>query len=374
MRVGIVGGGWSGATCGRVLSDAGVDVELFERADVLGGHSRAETMGGVVYEPNGAHIFHTDDEEVVAFVRRFGMSRPYEHRVLTLVHPRDDDEPVLLSWPPQVDELRALPQWPHIEAELDARPAEPSGADFESFVISLMGPTLYRLFIYGYTVKQWGCEPSTLSSSFAPRRVDLRTDGYTRLFRNRHEFFEPEGFNSVIERVAAGLAIHTGVEITLADLAAEPAPFDAWVVTAALDQCVGRPGALAWRGIEMESTFFPTDDPTATVTPGYVVNHPDVRYPFTRTVESKHATGQVVAGTVVSREFPGAPRRHYPVPTVDREYERLNDQLKREITAAAPVPVHFCGRLANYQYIDQDQAIRQGLDCARAVLDGGAAG
>jgi UDP-galactopyranose mutase len=158
------------------------------------------------------------------------------------------------------------------------------------------------------------------------------------------------------------------VDVSINDLATERATFDAWVVTAPLDQFVGRPGEVAWRGIEMESSFMPTDDPRGTVTAAYVVNHPDVRYPFTRTIESKHATGQVVPGTVVSREFPGAPHRHYPVPTIYREYERLNELLKLEIRAATSVPVHFCGRLANYQYIDQDQAIRQGLDCAERVL------
>jgi diacylglycerol kinase family enzyme len=40
-----------------------------------------------------------------------------------------------------------------------------------------MGRTLYGLFIEGYTRKQWGCEPSELSSAIAPKRVELRADG-----------------------------------------------------------------------------------------------------------------------------------------------------------------------------------------------------
>jgi len=30
--------------------------------------------------------------------------------------------------------------------------------------------------------------------------------------------------------------------------------------------------------------------------------------------------------------------------------------------------IHFCGRLANYQYINQDQAIEQGMQTAKNIL------
>ena len=368
VRVGIVGGGWAGAACARVLADAGCQVEIFESAQVVGGHSRAGTLNGVVYEPNGPHVFHTNDEEVAAFAMRFGVSRPYKHEVATVIHPYDDDESWLLAWPPQVEDLRELRIWPRIEAELARCPPQPSGDNFETYSISLMGPTLYHLFVYGYTRKQWGCEPRALSSSFAPSRLDLRRDGDRRLFRDRFQFFEADGFNSVIERVAAPAVVNTGSRMGIQDLIALGARFDAWVVTAALDEFVAEPETLGWRGIETRPRYQPVNSPDETATASYVINHPDLRYPFTRTVESKHATGQSIAGTVVCEEYPGAPQRHYPVPTVDGRYERRNDELRTRIRDLCPVTVDFCGRLATYRYINQDQAIRQGLDCARRVL------
>jgi len=45
-----------------------------------------------------------------------------------------------------------------------------------------------------------------------------------------------------------------------------------------------------------------------------------------------------------------------------------NEALKRFVRDETPVPAYFCGRLANYQYINQDEAVRQGIDCARTVL------
>jgi UDP-galactopyranose mutase len=154
----------------------------------------------------------------------------------------------------------------------------------------------------------------------------------------------------------------------LADLEQMEREFDAFVVTAPLDSFVGSEGELEWRGVHLRSRYEPTDDPAATRTPAYVVNWPDARYPYTRTIETKHASGQQILGTVVSEEYPGAPARHYPVPTVDRRFEALNETYKRQIVAAVGRPVYFCGRLANYLYINQDQAIEQGFDCSTRLL------
>lgn len=367
-RIAVVGAGWAGAVCARELHEAGHQVEVFEKAAVVGGHSRSEVLNGVVYEPNGAHIFHTSDERIAAYVQRFGLTRPYEHCVLTEAYlDEDDEEPVLLSWPPQIDELRELPLWPTIERELADLPVEPHGEDFETFVVSMMGPTLYRIFIEGYTVKQWGRPPSELSSNFAPKRVELRNDGYRRLFRDTWEFFPAEGVNSVIEAILQPVAITCGTLIAQPDLDELARGYDTAVITAPLDDFVGRPGELEWRGISMRTTYHPTETADGTRTAAYVVNRPSPRVPYTRTIETKHASGQQVHGTVVSEEYPGSPARHYPVATVDRRFERRNDELKQEILSAAPLPVFFCGRLANYQYINQDEAIGQAFDCAERV-------
>ncbi len=368
MTVAVIGAGWSGAVVARALHDRGIDVEVFERAEVVGGHARCETLNGVVYEPNGAHIFHTSNPVVADYVKRFGMTRPYEHRVLTEVFLRpDDDEPRLLSWPPQLGELRDLPDWPRIERELAERPEAPIGDDFESWVVTLMGRHLYELFIEGYTRKQWGCEPSELSSRFAPKRVDLRDDGETRLFRDTWEFFPEAGASSVIEAILAPVRVTCGVTVSADDLRERCGAPDTVVITAPLDDFVGKPDTLAWRGIHMVSRYEPTGlDETKTA--AYVVNRPSERVPFTRTVETKHASGQSVAGTVVSEEHPGSPARHYPVPTVDGRWEKVNDALRHEtLERLEGTATFFCGRLADYTYINQDQAIEQAFVCADAV-------
>ncbi len=368
--MGIVGAGWTGAVAGRLLTDAGMAVEVLEKADVVGGHSRAETLHGVVYEPNGAHIFHTSDPAVNRFVNSHGLTRPYDHQVLTEVYLSPDDEEHegrLLSWPPQVAELQALPVWPTVERELADLPPTPNGDNFEDYVVSMMGRTLYDLFIRDYTAKQWGRPATELSARFAPKRVELRRDGVRGLFRDRWQYFPPKGINEVIESVLSTVAVTLNTEVSVDhadDLARD---YNAVIVTAALDDFARCPGELEWRGIEMVSHYSPTDDPAGVVTPAYVTNRPSLRVPYTRTVETKHATGQHIGGTVVSQEMPGAPHRHYPVLTADGANERRNAELAAAIAERVPIPVYFAGRLATYRYINQDEAIADAMAVADRV-------
>jgi UDP-galactopyranose mutase len=46
----------------------------------------------------------------------------------------------------------------------------------------------------------------------------------------------------------------------------------------------------------------------------------------------------------------------------------MNEVLQSEVRQRlAGIPAFFCGRLATYTYIDQDQAIGQALACASEV-------
>jgi UDP-galactopyranose mutase len=365
--VAIVGAGWAGATVAHQLNALQIPVEVLEASTVVGGASRIERINGVAYEPNGAHIFHTSNREVAELVRKHGLRRRYRHSVLTSVYLGEDDEhPRLLSWPPQVDELRVLPIWGQVARELEDLPSAPSGDDFETYVISMMGETLYRLFIRDYTTKQWGRDPRTLSSSFAPRRVDLRRDGDRRLFHDRWEYFHPRGAQEVIESLLQKVSVTCGAQISIRDLDDIERNFSGLVLTAALDEFLDSEERLEWRGIAMRSRYSPVDD-SDKITAAYVINHPSSRVPYTRTVETKWATGQVVPGTIVSEEYPGSPARHYPVPTIDQRNEHLNQQLQTRIEDQFDIPVWFCGRLASYRYINQDQAILSAMECANEV-------
>jgi UDP-galactopyranose mutase len=354
----VVGAGLTGATAAQLVSQhPDWTVEVYEASPHVGGNLRSSSIGNVIYEPYGPHIFHTESALAWQWVNRFAVVLPYIHTVKSQL-----SDGRLLSWPPQVEELKELPEWQQIAAELDDRPAQPSAPDFERYAIEVMGATLYSWFCEEYTRKQWGTDPHLLSSRFAPKRIDLRTDGDRRLFRDQRQGWVLGGFQTLVERLLAGVPVHLGVPMTLSTLPSA----DAYVITAPLDDFLGEE-PLPWRGIRTEATYYPGMERFKLAAP--VVNRPGAEVPWTRETETKQMAGQGVLGTIITREYPGAESRYYPVDDVAGEnrarWRELRDELQRHLPNA-----QLAGRLATYTYIDMDQAIIQAVHAAQRVTRG----
>ncbi len=370
MKVMIIGAGWAGASCDYLLRQNNIESHIFESKNVVGGHSRSEKLNNVIYEPNGPHIFHTSNKDVNNFVRKFGMNRNYSHQIKSRIYPKSlKGESKLVSWPPQVSELKEFKEWKLIKTELDNLPKEPNINNFQDYAVSIMGGILYELFIEGYTIKQWGTEPKNLSSEFAPKRIDLRTDDNKNIFKDKWEYFNPEGSGEIIENILADSKVEFNSEITIENIDNYLDSYDALIITSALDLYLQTEDVLEWRGIKSEPEYFENLNEEDKHTEAYQINHPSLNETFTRTIETKHASGQKIKGSVVCKEYPVEKVRHYPVLSKDSKNKYLNDQHKLTIKNNTKTPVLFCGRLANYQYINQDEAILQGFNTAKKLIN-----
>ncbi len=364
-KVLVIGAGWAGATAANILKKNNFEVLIVEKDDEVGGHSRSATINNIIWEPYGAHIFHTNNEKVASFVNHYGLNRSYEHKVITKV--MIGGEYQTFSWPPQIDELKNLKEWNKIKSELSELPREPHGDNFIDYVVSMMGKTLYEIFIEGYSIKQWGDALHGLSSRFAPKRIELRNDGYKRLFRDKYEYFPEKGVSPIIKNILKDIDIVYSKELNIENIYDISEEFESIILTCPLDAFLNK-DTLKWKGINLDPKYFETDE-KSTVSDSYVVNYPGLEVPFTRTIETKHATQQKVKGSIVAEEYPGTNDRHYPIPTPENIYENENEDLKNEISKVLKNNIIFAGRLANYQYINQDQAILQGFKAAEMILE-----
>ena len=352
----VAGAGITGATAAWYLHGRGWDVTVYEAQPWVGGQLRGAFHGDIPYEPLGPHNFHTSTEEAYQVVRQNCELNSYRHRAETVIGPRRH----VVTWPLQVSELERLPEWPQIKDELNELPKQPDKANFETYAVSIMGKTLYEWCVYGYTVKQWGTDPRLLSSSFAPKRLDLRTDGIRDFFRDPYQGWCEGGWHTLVENLLEGIYVELGRTIRLATLPAA----DAYVITAPLDEFM-EADPLPWRGV---STRFECRDSDGPVLSAAVINQPSIDVPYTRMVETRQMTEAAPSrGTVIGYEYPGAPVRHYPVADAAGEnrarHKILAEQLLREVETAV-----IAGRLASYVYCDVDQAIVMGLNAARKIL------
>ncbi|HEV2819424.1 MAG TPA: FAD-dependent oxidoreductase [Solirubrobacteraceae bacterium] len=368
----IIGAGLTGCTLAHRLAKQGVGSVLLERSDVPGGLIRSEHMGGVLYEPHGSHIFHTEDQEVWELANAMTPFNDYRHRVDINVEGRIHNWPILLS------DIGRQSRGDEIKAELEERrhvdaAARAEAANFEEWCLELMGPILYERYIKPYTEKQWGRPASTLSAQWAPRRVSVRWDNDPYLFPDPFQGWPagPNGYTDLIDGLLDHelIAVRTDIDVTLEDLEAHAREVeaDSIVLTCPLDVFAGeRFGRLDWRGIIVRNVHIPHVEHAQGA---MVVNYPGLEFPFIRIHETKHASGQQCEGTVLGFEFTGAPTRYYPIELPENRAlnDRYQDFLRGEIGRDR---VHFAGRLANYLYIDMDDCMRQALDASVGVLDG----
>jgi UDP-galactopyranose mutase len=369
-RVLIVGAGLTGCTLAHRLAQADVESVLLERESVPGGLIRSEHLEGVLYEPHGSHIFHTEDEEVWKLANEMTPFREYRHRVDIVA------DGGLYNWPILLSDLEAQSRSDEIFAELDERrevdaAARAEAANFEDWCLELMGPILYERYIRPYTEKQWGRPARELSARWAPRRVSVRWNNDPYLFPDPFQGWPagPNGYTDVIDGLldTPSADLRTGVDVSLetVDRHARDAEADAIVLTCPLDVFAGECfGQLEWRGIYVRNVHVPHVEYAQGA---MVVNYPGFEYPFIRIHETKHASGQQCAGTVLGFEFTNAPTRYYPIET-DRNRslnDRYQDHLRTELGADR---TFFAGRLSNYVYIDMDDCMRQALDASQEIL------
>jgi UDP-galactopyranose mutase len=371
-RVLIVGAGLTGCTVAWRLAQDGVDSVLLERADVPGGLIRSEHMEGVLYEPHGSHIFHTEDEEVWNLANSMTPFRDYRHRVDIVV------EDQVLNWPILVSDIDKQTRSEEIKAQLEERrdvdpAARAAAANFEDWCLDLMGPILYERYIQPYTEKQWGRPARSLSAQWAPRRVSVRWDNDPYLFPDPYQGWPagPNGYTDLIDGLLAGAGceLRTGMDVTLENLDQHmrEAEADLVLLTCPLDVFAGhRFGSLDWRGIYVQSVYIPHVEYAQGA---MVVNYPALAFPFIRIHETKHASGQKCEGTVLGFEFTNAPTRYYPIELPENRdlNNRYQDFLRDSI---GPERTYFAGRLANYLYIDMDDCMRQALDATEELLRG----
>jgi UDP-galactopyranose mutase len=136
--------------------------------------------------------------------------------------------------------------------------------------------------------------------------------------------------------------------------------FDRLIFTGPIDAFFGyMHGPLPYRSLRFELEYH---DDAEFFQEAAQINFPN-EHAYTRITEMKHATGQLVRGTTISREYPqpyvrGENEPYYPVPM--HENRRLYDLYAAEARKLAGSTL-FAGRLADYQYYNMDQAVARAL-------------
>ena len=365
-HISIVGAGFSGAVLARELAEAGCKVDVFDtRPHVAGNcHTARDALTDVMVHTYGPHIFHTSNEKVWDYIRRFGEFVPFVNRVKAITGGRVFSLPLNLLTINQFFGKTFAPA----EAEAFFREVGDSTiespANFEEQALHLMGRDLYEAFFKGYTTKQWGMSPSALPASIL-KRLPVRFNYDDNYYASRYQGIPREGYTAVVENLLAhpDIRVHLGMRFERSyssdyDHVFCSGPIDAWF---GYDE-----GRLGYRTLD-----FAREDHSGDYQGNAVVNYGDLSVPWTRISEHKHFApweSHETAGVFkeYSRLCEEADTPYYPIRLVAEKalLSRYVERARRESK------VTFVGRLGTYRYIDMHVTIAEALDTAERFKEG----
>lgn len=362
----IIGAGFSGTVLANQLamhSDCVVDI-WDERNHIAGNcHTERDAKTGIMVHQYGPHIFNTDKKEIWDFVNTLGEFRPYVHRVKAMSNGKVYSLPVNLHTINQLFGKSFTPEEAKkfLEGLADTSIKDPQ--NFEEQALRFIGKELYYAFFYGYTKKQWGCEPTELPASIL-KRIPVRFNYDDNYHNNIYTGIPVNGYTSLMEKLIDHPNIHVtlnkkfepSMDISGYDHVFYTGPIDAWFNF--------KYGRLGYRTVTFETHYADGDFQGTTQ-----MNYCDESVPYTRITEHKHFTNwEQHDKTIYFKEF-SKETEPSDIPYYPKRLEKdKNLLLQYRKDAEALLHVSFLGRLATYRYMDMHNVIGEALDFSKSFL------
>ena len=357
----IVGAGLFGATFANLAAQKGKRCLVMDKRNHTAGNAYTQRVNGIVVHRYGAHIFHTDDEEVWQYITSFGRFYPYRHTVTALSGGKRYPLPFNMNTFAALWGVRSVEE---AQAKLQQQTAPYRGksGNLEEYALSTVGPDIYETLIKGYTQKQWGRHPSQLPPSIL-KRIPMRYRYDNDYFENRYQGIPYDGYTPLVDKMLEGCDVLLNTDYF--DYAATHQPPKVKTLyTGSIDRFWGyRMGVLPYRSVYLSDVVLPR-----TLQDGAVYNYTDLSVPYTRTIEHKLFVPTNVEHSIVSyeysREWQVGIDPYYPINTPQndalyRAYRDLGDQRP---------DVLFGGRLGDYRYYDMDRTIACAMKLAKDEL------
>lgn len=386
----IVGSGFAGSVTARELAEkGGMRVLIIEkRAHIAGNMYDEYDDAGILVHRYGPHIFHTNDNRVFTYLRRFAGWMGYQHHVLADWHGtylpvpfNKNSMEIAFGEEKAAHLIEKL-----IETFGDERKVtinelraqeDPELAEVADFVYN-------NVFLY-YTQKQWGLTPEEVDPSVTAR-VPVFISRDNRYFQDAYQGMPLRGYTDLFEQMLdhdnITVCLNTEAE-SVFDLVFENGAEDAGlaaiklhgkeftgpiVYTGPLDELfLARFGRLPYRSLDFVYETYDEEYKLPCGTVNFTVSED-----YTRITEFKHLTHQKAPRTTIMKEYP----RAYTDPTTQTPYYAIiNDENNahyeryRKLTETLP-NFYPLGRLAEYRYYNMDKIVGLALDLSKEIIAG----
>ena len=361
----IVGSGLYGATFAYKAHQQGKKCLVIDKRSHLGGNVYCENIEGINVHKYGAHIFHTNSEEVWDFVNSIVPFNRYTNCPIACYKGKLYNLPFNMNTFYQMwgvtTPFEAQAKIEEQKAEAIFKLAGKKPANLEEQALTLVGKDIYEKLIKGYTEKQWGRKCTELPA-FIIKRLPVRLIFDNNYFNDKYQGIPLGGYNKLIGGLLQGIETRINTNFfenrSYWENIAEEIVF-----TGKIDEfynyCFGK---LEYRTVRFEEELYDMVNYQGNA----VVNFTEKEIPYTRIIEHKHFEmfGDEVENcpkTAISKEYSTEWKEgmepYYPVNDTRnnllyQQYKELADKEKKVI---------FGGRLAEYKYYDMAPVIEQVL-------------
>ena len=359
----IVGSGLFGAVFAHEASMRGKKCLVLEKREHVGGNVYCEEIEGILVHRYGAHIFHTNRENVWQYVNRFAHFNRYTNSPLANYKGELYNLPFNMNTFYRLWGVTTPAQAVEKIAQQRAAAGIATPQNLEQQAISLVGTDIYEKLVKGYTEKQWG-RPCRELPAFIIKRLPVRFTFDNNYFNAMHQGIPMGGYTAMVQNMLKGTDVRLNT-----DYLAHKAQLDALacrvVYTGPIDAYFGYCyGPLEYRSVRFETQVLDMPNYQGNA----VINYTDAETPYTRVIEHKHFEFGTQPQTVISREYstewkPGQ-EPYYPV------NDEKNNALYARYAALAQQEPHviFGGRLGEYRYYDMDAVVESALQKAEQEL------
>ncbi len=351
----IVGCGIAGITMAERLAQVSKTALIVDRRDHIGGNCYdCHDEHGILIHPYGPHYFRSNSDTVVDYLSQFTEWLPTEYRILSKVDGQ------YYNFPINLNTFEQLLGHPSTEAEMiqtletwRVPIADPQNS--EEVIVSQVGWKLYEMFFKNYTQKQWQRDPRDLAASVCGR-IPIRTNRDDRYLSEKFQALPLRGYTAMFRKMLESSLITVKLKTDYRDMLGTLSygkMIYTGMIDAFYDNCFG---PLPYRSLRFEREYHEVE----CYQPAMQVNYPNEEA-YTRIIELKHATRQVVSGTTIVKEYPeefaAGKEAYYPIPMTESRqlYERYLQLAEQETN------VLFLGRLATYRYYNMDQIVAASL-------------
>ena len=359
----IVGAGLFGATFAYEAKKKGKKCLVIDKRNHIAGNIYTEIIEGINVHRYGAHIFHTNNDMIWRYVNRFTEFNRYTNSPIAKYNNEIYNLPFNMNTFHQLWGITTPKEAKEIIDSEREKYAVDKPKNLEEQAINLVGITIYKKLVKGYTEKQWGKKASELPS-FIIKRLPVRFIYDNNYFDDAFQGIPIGGYTQIIDKMLKGIEVRLNVNFFKnRDELVKKA--DKILFTGPIDQYYDyRFGHLEYRSLEFETEVLEEQNYQGNA----VVNYTDYKTPYTRIIEHKHFEYGNQEKTVITKEYPREWNKdiepYYPIN--DERNETL--YLKYKKLAEKELNVIFGGRLGQYKYFNMDSVIEEALKLVEKEL------